>query len=228
VNIFPRKTLERLAFAFVLIMSLLGVYYSRADLKFYESSYCGEDGPIEWLTVLALFTGMVMSIYRARILAPFRSHKFIYCLYFAAFIFFFGMMEEISWGQRIFDYNVPEFFRKYNTQGETNFHNLYFGNFRVNKIIFGSILGIAVVFYFLILPFLYRKYEVVKEKVNNWALPLPRFYHIIAYIILAILVESISGGKKGEILEFGGSWIVLLMLFEPFNREIFSRKMMDR
>lgn len=228
MNIIPRKTLERLAFVFVLVMSLIGVYYSRTDLKFYESSYCGEDGPIEWLTVVALFAGMVMSIYRAKILKPFRSKKFIYCLYFAAFIFFFGMMEEISWGQRIFDYPIPEFFRKYNTQGETNFHNLYFGKFMVNKIIFGSLLGIGVVFYFLVLPVLYKKMESVKERVNSWALPLPRFYHIIAYVVLAILVQFIHGGKKGEILEFGGSWIVFLMIAQPFNREIFSRKMMER
>lgn len=228
MNIIPRKNLERLAFIFVLVMSLLGIYYSRTDLKFYESSYCGEDGPIEWLTVVALFAGMVMSIYRAKILAPFRSKKFVYCLYFAAFIFFFGMMEEISWGQRIFDYPVPVFFQKYNTQGETNFHNLYFGSFKVNKIIFGSLLGIGVVFYFLVLPVLYKKMENVKEKVNSWALPLPRFYHIIAYIVLGVLVQFIDGGKKGEILEFGGSWIVFLMVAQPFNREIFSRKMMER
>ncbi len=232
MNVVPRKTLERIAFVFVFILSVLGVYYSRTDLKFYESSYCGEDGPIEWLTVVALLMGSIMSIYRARILAPFRNKKFIFSLYFVAFVFFFGLMEEISWGQRIwtalFDFQVPEFFRKYNSQGETNFHNLYFGNFKVNKIIFGTFLGICVVFYFLILPSLYRKVESVKNKVDAWALPLPRFYHVIAYIVLALLVEGIAGGKKGEILEFGGCWIVLLMLFEPYNREIFSRKMIDR
>lgn len=232
MNVIPRKTLERLAFIFVFALSLLGVYFSRTDLKFYESSYCGEDGPIEWLTVVALLMGSIMSIYRARILSPFRNKKFIFSLYFVAFVFFFGLMEEISWGQRIwtalFDFRVPEFFQKYNTQGETNFHNLYFGNFKVNKIIFGTFLGICVVFYFLILPGLYRKLDSVKVKVDSWALPLPRFYHIIAYIVLALLVEAIAGGKKGEILEFGGSWIVLLMLFEPSNREIFSRKMIER
>ncbi len=232
MNIIPRKTLERLAFIFVFIMSVLGVYFSRTDLTFYESSYCGEDGPIEWLTVTALLVGSIMSIYRARILAPFRNKKFVFCLYFMAFVFFFGLMEEISWGQRIwtalFDFRVPEFFQKYNTQGETNFHNLYFGNFKVNKVIFGTLLGIIIVFYFLVLPTLYKKFEGVKVKVDSWALPLPRFYHIIAYLVLAVLVEAIAGGKKGEILEFGGSWIVLLMLFEPYNRNIFSRKMIDR
>ena len=232
MNVVPRKALERFGFFAVFSLCVLGVYYSRTDLKFYESSYCGEDGPIEWLTVVALLLGSIMSIYRARILKPFRRRRFIFALYFMAFVFFFGLMEEISWGQRIwsalFEFQVPEFFQKYNTQGETNFHNLYFGEFKVNKIIFGTFLGIVIVFYFLILPFLYKKFEKVKEKVDSWGLPLPRVYHIIAYIILAVLCEAIAGGKKGEILEFGGSWIVLLMLFEPSNRVIFSRKSIDR
>ncbi len=232
MNVVPRKALERIGFIFVTVLCVLGVYFSRTDLLYYESVYAGEDGPIEWLTVVALLMGSIMSIYRARILSPFRNKKFIFCLYFTAFVFFFGLMEEISWGQRIwtalFDFQVPEFFRKYNSQGETNFHNLYFGSFKVNKIIFGTFLGIFIVFYFLVLPLLYRKVESVKEKVNEWGLPLPRVYHIIAYICLALLAEGVAGGKKGEVLEFGGSWIVLLMLFEPFNRDIFSRKMLDR
>lgn len=232
MNMVPRKALERIGFVFVFILCVVGVYFSRTDLLYFESSYVGEDGPLEWLTVVALLTGMIMCIYRARILSPFRNKRFIFCLYFTAFVFFFGLMEEISWGQRIwtalFDFRVPEFFQKYNTQGETNLHNLKFGNFKINKIIFGTFLGIFIVFYFLILPVLYRKVESVKEKVNDWGLPLPKNYHIVAYVSLALLAEAVMGGKKGEILEFGGSWIVLLMLFEPYNRTIFSRKMLDR
>ncbi|MBC98646.1 MAG: hypothetical protein CME63_12925 [Halobacteriovoraceae bacterium] len=232
MNMVPRKALERIGFIFVFILCVVGVYFSRTDLLYFESSYVGEDGPLEWLTVVALLTGMIMCIYRARILSPFRNKRFVFCLYFTAFVFFFGLMEEISWGQRIwtalFDFRVPEFFQKYNTQGETNLHNLKFGNFKINKIIFGTFLGIFIVFYFLILPVLYRKVESVKEKVNDWGLPLPKNYHIVAYVSLALLAEAVMGGKKGEILEFGGSWIVLLMLFEPYNRTIFSRKMLDR
>lgn len=228
----PRKILEQIAFLFIFTLVLLGVYFSRTDLTFFEGTYVREDGPLEWLTVIALFVGITMNIYRARILKPFRSGKFIFGLYFMAFLFFFGMAEEISWGQRIIqhftDFQVPEFFIKYNSQQEMNLHNLQFGGKKINKIIFGTFLGICIVFYFLILPFLYRKFDKVKNLVDTFALPLPRGYHIIAYISLAILAEFISGGKKGEILEFGGCWIVLLMCFEPANREIFSRTLEER
>ncbi len=229
---YPRKILEKITFVLVFALCLLGIYYSKTDLLFFESKYVGEDGPLEWLTVVALFGGSVLCWYRARILKPFRQKRFIFGLYLASIVFFFGLGEEISWGQRIwtalFDFQVPEFFQKYNSQGETNIHNLMFGSFKINKIIFGTFLGIAIVFYFLILPVLYRKQEKVKEWVNSWALPLPKVYHIVAYVSLAIIAEFIDGGKKGEILEFGGSWIVLLMIFEPYNREMFSRKSIER
>ena len=78
-------------------------------------------------------------------------------------------------------------------------------------------------FYFLILPILYHKVKWIKKGLDNLGPPLPRFYHIVAYLFLAALCEFIAGGKKGEILEFGGCWITLLVFFEPYNREIFSR-----
>ena len=228
---FPRKVLERVAFTFVFILILLGVYFSRTDLSFYEGTYVREDGFIEWLTFLALVMGCVMNFYRANILSPFRKKRFIFGLYFISFLFFFGLGEEISWGQRIwerfFDFQVPEFFKQYNTQGETNLHNLRFGGTKINKLVFGLILGICIGVYFLILPVLYRKVEKVKQLVDSWAIPMPQIYHIIAYLCLAGLAELIAGGKKGEILEFGGCWIVLLMCFEPYNREVFSRKLLE-
>lgn len=40
---------------------------------------------------------------------------------------FYTVMEEISWGQRIFGFDSPEFFRRNNLQRETNLHNLFVG-----------------------------------------------------------------------------------------------------
>ena len=176
-----------------------------------------------------------LCFYRASILGPFKNKLFIFSLIGMGFVFVFGVGEEISWGQRIFQYETPEFFKLYNTQGELNFHNLRFGGgtpgnkgFRVNRIIFGTGLGIGVAIYFLILPLLYRKKESVKRLINKLAIPLPRNYHIIAYLILFGIVQLIPTPKKGEILEFGGCWIFLLMMFEPLNRQTFSRKLDNR
>ncbi len=229
---FPKRIIEKVLFSVIFFIIILGVYLSRTDLTFFEGTYVREDGVIEWLTVLALFLCMILCMYRIRILKPFRNRRFVFGLYFFVALFFFGMMEEISWGQRIweqfFDFRVPDFFQKYNTQREMNFHNLKFGETKINKLIFGTFLGIMIVCYFLILPFLYQKKEAIKEWVNKHALPIPNYYHIIAYITLAIFAQLIGGGKKGEILEFGGCWIVFLMILVPMNRDVFSRKSFER
>jgi len=41
-----------------------------------------------------------------------------------ALIFFFGFGEEISWGQRIFNWSTPDSVAQINEQHETNIHNL--------------------------------------------------------------------------------------------------------
>ena len=229
---YPKVILEKLSFVIVFTICILGVYFSRTDLAYFEGVYVREDGFIEWLTVLALFIGIVVNVYRVNILSPFRGRRFLFGLYFMALIFFFGLGEEISWGQRIyeslFDFKVPSFFLKYNSQGEMNIHNLRFSGVKLNKLIFGLFLGLFIVFYFLILPFIYRKKESVKNWIDSFAIPIPHHYHVAAYLFLALLAEGIAGGKKGEILEFGGCWIVLLMSFQPLNRQIFSRKSLKR
>jgi hypothetical protein len=220
--------LERVMYVFVFITALVGVISSNMNLQWYEGFYVREDGIVEWLTVLGLLVGSIACFHRAKILRPFRGTLFISCTIFLGFLFLFGLGEEISWGQRIFDIKSSEFFLKNNSQGETNLHNLVVGGTKINKLIFGTILGILIGFYFLILPFLYRKVEKVKKLVDMMAIPLPKIFHIVAYLVLVGLTELIAGGKKGEILEFGGVWIFVLMLFAPYNRIIFSRKSFER
>ena len=136
-NIIPEKNMERIVFLIVFSIAGLGVYFSQTDLRFYEDTWVREDGLVEYLTVLALFIGVIVNLYRAKILKPFRGQTFIMFTYFMAFVFFFGFGEEISWGQRIIqkftDFQIPDFFRKYNDQGEMNLHNLKFGDTKINK-----------------------------------------------------------------------------------------------
>lgn len=219
---------ERIAFAGVLFFVLLGVYYSHTDLEYFNSVYTLEDNVIEWGTVFALLLGAFISFYRSYILKPFRGWKFQVCLILLGLLFIFGAGEEISWGQRIFNISTPEFFMQHNAQHETNLHNLVVGGTKINKLVFGLILGICVAFYLLILPVLYRKYEKIKKLIDDFAIPIPRGFHIIAYLVLVALVETIPGPKKGEIIEFGGCWVFTLMTFNPFNRELFSRKSFER
>jgi len=228
---FPKSKMESTVLAFVFTLVFVGLYLARTDLLYFEGVYVREDSYIEWLTFMALFFGGIASFYRIIILKPFRTTSFIIGLLLTGLFFWFGAGEEISWGQRVFGFKSPEFFMQYNAQYEFNLHNLKFGNFKVNKIIFGSILSLCVICYFFILPYLYRKYDKFKELVNNWAIPLPQYYHIFLYVLLfvtCVFIKKSPSGKSGEILEFGGTWICLLMILNPLNRPIFSRKSIDR
>lgn len=225
---FELKLLEKIFFILMFGFVIAGVIMSHTNLDKFNNWYVREDSLIEWLTVVALMFGCFASIYRARLLAPFRGTSFQICLFILAGLFFFGAGEEISWGQRLFNWSSPEFFASNNSQGETNLHNLVVNGVKLNKLIFGLILGICVVFYFLILPFLYRKNKMVRELIDKFAVPIPRWFHVAAYILLAILAEFVNGHKKGELLEFGGCWIFVLMFMEPLNRKIYSRLSLDR
>lgn len=222
------KWTEKLGYFFIFAVVITGVVLSHVDLEYYQGVYTREDGFVEWLTVFGLLAGASTCFYRAKVLAKFRSPWFVLGLVGMGCLFIFGAGEEISWGQRIFNWHIPEFFAKNNSQGETNLHNLVVGGTKINKLIFGLFLTICVVIYFLILPVLYRKVEKIKELVDKFAVPIPKNTHIIAYLTLFGLSQLIVGHKPGEILEFGGCWIFYLMILEPFNRPIFSRRSFNR
>jgi len=213
---------ERILFSIVFLLIVIGVVLSRVDLPFFESFYVREDGFIEWLTIVSLLSGVFLCFYRTFKLKSQRSFIFLLGMVLMGLVFVFGAGEEISWGQRIFNIESPEFFVNHNAQGEINIHNLILDGRKINKIIFGTLLGVCIGVYFLILPMLYRKIDRIEHLVNRFAIPIPRVFHIISYVILIILISIMDSSRKGELLEFGGCWIFLLMIFNPYNRKIFK------
>ena len=213
---------ERIIFSIVFFLVVIGVILSRVDVAFFEGFYVLEDGFIEWLTIVALLCGAFLCFYRTFKLKSKRNVMFLFVTVLVGLVLLFGAGEEISWGQRIFDIESSEFFTKYNAQRETNIHNLIVKGTKINKLVFGTLLGACIAAYFLILPIVYRKSSRINGLVDRIAIPIPRVFHILSYIILVILVELVDSSKKGELLEFGGCWIFLLMIFNPYNREIFK------
>ena len=53
------------------------------------------------------------------------------------------LMEELSWGQRIIGFATPKLMAARNTQGEFNFHNLWFG--LVDRLVMGVIGVVSLV-----------------------------------------------------------------------------------
>ena len=208
---------------FVSFHVLLGLLLSFVNVHYFNSVYTVEDGMIEWFTVDALLFSAFVTIYRLNQFRLTKGKLFFFGLLLFSIVFIFGAGEEISWGHHMFQYDVPQFFRDHNAQNETNIHNLVVSGKKINKIIFGTFLGICIAFYFLVLPLLYKKYEKIKSIVNRCALPLPRGIHIFLYLALFFVTSIMPSSKKGEVLEFGGTFIFFIMILFPLNKEIFTK-----
>ncbi len=108
--------------------TLCWVFYSYETLKIFAR----EDGWIENLTALFYFVAalffMIFLLKRHKhekknILKYFIKYKF-HILFFVFFFFVGG--EEISWGQRLFNFSTPEKLSEINKQSEFTLHNIEF------------------------------------------------------------------------------------------------------
>lgn len=186
-----------------------------------------EDGLVEWLTFAVLIAtsafSFIVSSEFSRSGAEGRATK---VWLFLGFLFFLGAMEEISWGQRIFGIESPEWFLKHNRQLETNVHNLVIYGVNLNKVIFGRFLGILVLIYMLAMPILYRLHGKFKDFIDRRAIPMPQNYQILLFIILnAILQYHLGLTKKvSEMRELSTCFVFFLVLIHPFNDQVFPIK----
>ena len=220
--------IEKYILSLALILSFLGVIISKISHASFENYYVVEDGLIEWSTALGLAFGAFVCFVRVFFLRPFRTKRFLIGTIILGCLLLFGFFEEISWGQRIVGFHSPKFFSHYNTQGETNLHNLLIGEIRVNKFIVARSIAIWMTFYLLILPSMYKKIRRVKNCVDSWAMPVPKTLHTVCAILLMLGVLFIASPRKGEISEFGGVWIFLAIMIAPANKKIFSRTLLER
>ena len=214
---------EVFALTVLLNMMLFGVYFAHTNLPYFNEVYTVEDGVVESLSVIALLTASGVCTYRVIMLRQQRSRWFLLCTGILGALFFFGAGEEISWGQRILGVESPEFFKANNAQQETNLHNLVVGEVKINRLVFGQLLAVVIVTYVLILPILYRKVGGVRTWIDGWAIPLPRWLHIVAYLLIGGVATFIPSSRKGELLELGGCIIFLLITLYPHNRTAFVR-----
>ena len=84
----------------------------------------GEDGASEWWSVTAyLAAGVLAGVTGWRLRRAGYPGLAIIQVLLAA-IFLVGAMEEISWGQRLFEWGTPQVLDAVNEQGETTLHNL--------------------------------------------------------------------------------------------------------
>lgn len=128
-----------------------------------------EDGPLETATAVLLLVaciGFADASLRAGRTGLTASAA---CLAAAALVCFLFMMEEISWGQRIFGWETPENLERINVQNETNLHNVFQGANQMIRL-FVVLIGSTC----LVFP------EAWRARLSRWSLGIlvPGAHHV--------------------------------------------------
>lgn len=129
-------------FIFILPFILMAVFYYFLFYTEYNTFYRvmrKENQPVELLTFLFLLVSAILGFVFSYKL--FRAGNRLFSLFYFIFAFglFFVSMEEISWGQWIFKFSTPQYFRGINRQTEFNVHNIESINlfFEITRVLFG-------------------------------------------------------------------------------------------
>ncbi len=219
---FRLEDIDKTIITLMYLLLFLGIFLFYKNNALYRA-YVKEDGFIEWLTVIPLWLSADLSIKRFFRLRKKRNFGFLVILIFTSLIFIFGAGEEISWGQRILNIKSPAFFMQYNRQHETNIHNLLIDGVKVNKLVFSLLLGIAIAIYLMIIPLLYQNKKRFKEFIDQHAIPIPRFGHIISFLIFALIIKIYpEHAEKWELLEMATAFTFMIILLNPLNRKIYD------
>lgn len=213
--------LEKGVLAAGLLIIAVGYLLLYTNLPLFDS-YTKEDHLVEWLTVMGLLMGSFVCLRRALRLGRSRGWMMFFTALLLGLVLFLAAGEEISWGQRIFGIESPEYFKENNTQQETNFHNLVLGGMRVNRWIFSFLLTAVLSAYLIILPLLYRRKQWAQRFVRFWGVPLPQPYQTVSAVVLFVITQLMPHEKKAELLECGIALLLFLVLAFPVNKQDFT------
>lgn len=215
--------LEKILLALAALIGVVGLILSHVAPDFYMERYVIEDGFVEWLTVVALVASAVLMLRRAWALRKVRTAWFLFVTVMAAAVFLFGAGEEISWGQRLFSVETPEWLADRNKQSEMNLHNLVIGGHSINKLVFSKGLGIVLLIYLIVLPLLYQKNAAWASRLDGLGVPMPRTWHVVVWIAVLVLTEvAVGTSKRGELREVLLTAILFVQLLRPLNGWIYD------
>ena len=214
---------ERAIYMIIVLIISLGMIIARVDPEFLETYYLAEDGILEWLTVIIILFCAFLCFRSATCLWSIRPKLFILSLITIGLGFIFCAGEELSWGQRIFSIDTPEWLKERNQQNEINVHNLMVGDISINKVIFGKILSISLALYLFVLPWLTNRFTRIKHQAENLALPLPTLTQAVCFLPALILPDLlIQSGESDELREACGFLMFIILFCFPKNSYIFS------
>jgi hypothetical protein len=189
----------------------------------FETALAQEDGPLEYGTAIFLFVAALLLIWRGRQLLQIGRRFGAALTWLYALLYAFVAGEEISWGQRIFDWQSGSFFVEHNFQAETNLHNLVIGDTQLASTIFGNDLTPVLLAYLILLPILYPLARWVRGFATALAVPVPRPLHAWLAVIASVTMVIIGGvPRQFELYEFAFSLMSMMIFAAPRNPGLYT------
>ena len=190
-----------------------------------------EDAIIEWSSAIFLLVASVV------LLATFIKTRNLFFI-LLSFIFFFGFGEEISWGQRLFNYETPAKIKELNVQKEFNLHNMEIFNYQhhngeakkgVSKIFVITYLFLAYnVIYGVVFPFLIFSFKFLRSINKIIRIPVPPISigmcFVINLLIFEILLHIILIGREELFYNSISEFFELITAFILLNISIYFYK----
>ena len=194
------------------VLSAIFVLLYFFDKPFYLA-VIREDSLAEWLTFAFLVATGVISLITGMIVKRRYGYLHWFFLLFFAFNILAGL-EEISWGQRVFNMTTEGVFAKYSDQNEINLHNTMQGLLMVKT---KHIAMYVLFFYGVILPWLVKKGKISSAWLKRVQLIVPHMFLRGGFLIASLLMIDIPTGHEEEIGEFFYSiCFVLMMLYNYY------------
>jgi len=188
------------AFNVMLILTaVMCLVIAVVDIDYFDNQLSAEDRFVEYATAIALLTAAAIQAGKV-VLGNFRFPMYLGAT-LTALLLLFGAGEEVSWGQRIFNWESTEFFVERNAQEETNLHNLMIGDVKINKLIFGQLLTVALICYYLLMPFFRTSIQLLDRLMLRSGVPFPSLGHSAFFIASYAIVFFIPSERKWEVAE---------------------------
>jgi len=217
VNEGPNR-IERLVLVILAALTVFGFLLALYDKQLFRI-YTREDGVIENGTVVSLLAGAVICFRRLR---RRRTLLFLAATAFLGVLYIGAAGEELSWGQHFLKFEPPEFFHKNNAQHEANLHNLVVKGVKINRLVFGTLLSLAVVAYCSAFPLAYRRVPAIRRLADALAMPVPRTRHIVWYAVLVVISVVTPSQYRWELTELISATMFLFITAYPLNPHAFD------
>jgi hypothetical protein len=200
------------------ILALIPLFIYQDNIRLYIS-LTHEDGIVEWITFLFLFVSGLLALSLAPSLKKRSDRYFIFFLLFGIGFILFSL-EEISWGQRIFGFESPEFFLEQSDQQETNIHNVLQNEFNFKT---KHVTGWILFFYGGCLPLLCL-INFVEKITRILRLKIPPVSLIPSFLVGSAYMIDKPIGVEEEYGELLLSLCLLIFIGLEFSKSIGFKK----